>query len=531
MMTLSKSHQVREQFEHCLGIIRQASVEILLLLKVHASEGKDPRWFLEQLDNARLGLGGWAALAKRLHLNDAEMSNFTLQLRLLQQRVPQYESGQEVSDNQLIAATRFVTALEHVKRQQPLLTYNTELAPADEAHQQQAQKQVRALELMLKALVLKAWPDPSRLNNHLKTLFSADQVRRWLRQGERNEVLSGMKFSELALMVVDKKEFSRYYASLFSDPQLLTLMVEPRKTLHTFLDHIRLIRNTLVAGQSLTPAQIVLVDSYYAQIAGPVQRAFEQGRTRINPAELLAVDTSELHRFWEQAQQKNKATDGDIFEIRENIDKPQRRAERTPEQRDQLISVLLWGAVGVMVLAMLAGGVWLFVDDTQPRAAEVAVVQTQKPEVMRDTPTSRETLTRMGITWDENNFRSAIDRDDTRVVQLFLKGGMDWKVSWTEQAHSVGNVAVLDMLMRYRLQMTEQKPCRRFITSLSHAMSTGEKLTDARKTWLKAFCTVPAVVERQRYEVVQATRRAQAQPDASSKKWQDIQTAIYDVIR
>jgi hypothetical protein len=259
---------------------------------------------------------------------------------------------------------------------------------------------------MLKALVLKAWPDPSRLNNHLKTLFSADQVRRWLRQGERNDVLSGMKFSELALREVDKKEFSRYYASLFSDPQLLTLMVEPRKTLHTFLDHIRLIRNTLVAGQSLTPAQIVLVDSYYAQIAGPVQRAFEQGRTRINPAELLAVDTSELHRFWEQAQQKNKATDGDIFEIRENIDKPQRRAERTPEQRDQLISVLLWGAVGVMVLAMLAGGVWLFVDDTQPRAAEVAVVQTQKPEVMRDTPTSRETLTRMGITWDENNFRS-----------------------------------------------------------------------------------------------------------------------------
>jgi hypothetical protein len=131
-------------------------------------------------------------------------------------------------------------------------------------------------------------------------LFSADQVRRWLRQGERNDVLSGMKFSELALMVVDKKEFSRYYASLFSDPQLLTLMVEPRKTLHTFLDHIRLIRNTLVAGQSLTPAQIVLVDSYYAQIAGPVQRAFEQGRTRINPAELLAVDTSELHRFWEE---------------------------------------------------------------------------------------------------------------------------------------------------------------------------------------------------------------------------------------
>ncbi|MBK4711619.1 hypothetical protein JJQ47_13820, partial [Enterobacter cloacae] len=83
---MSSSHHTREQFEHCLAAIRQASVEILLLLNVPVSEGKDPRWFLEQLDSARLGLGGW---------NDAEMTAFTLQLRLLQQRVPQYESGQD----------------------------------------------------------------------------------------------------------------------------------------------------------------------------------------------------------------------------------------------------------------------------------------------------------------------------------------------------------------------------------------------------------------------------------------------------
>ena len=103
-MTLSTSHHIREQFEHCLAVIRHASVEILLLLNVHASEGKDPRWFLEQLDSVRLALGGWGAVAKKLNLNDAEMSEFTLQLRLLQQRVPQYESGQDVSENQLIAA-------------------------------------------------------------------------------------------------------------------------------------------------------------------------------------------------------------------------------------------------------------------------------------------------------------------------------------------------------------------------------------------------------------------------------------------
>ncbi|KJJ05449.1 hypothetical protein UP03_12265, partial [Enterobacter hormaechei] len=57
---------------------------------------------------------GWAG--------GAEMTAFTLQLRLLQQRVPQYESGQDVSENQLIAAMRFVTSLEYLRLQQPLLT-------------------------------------------------------------------------------------------------------------------------------------------------------------------------------------------------------------------------------------------------------------------------------------------------------------------------------------------------------------------------------------------------------------------------
>jgi len=532
MMTLSKSHLIREQFERCLGIIRQASVEILLLLKVHVAEGKDPRWFLEQLDSARLALGGWARVAKQLNLNDAELSQFTLQLRLLQQRVPQYESGQDVSDNQLIAATRFVTALEHLRLQQPLLTYSTEMGPSDELRQQHAQKQVRALELMIKGLIMQAWPDPTRLNNHLKTLFSADRVRGWLRQGERNDALGGMMFSELALMLVDKKEYSRSYSALFSDPSLLTLMVEPRKTLQSFLDDIRLIRNNIIASQPLTSAQTLLLDNYYAQIAGPVQRAFEEGRTAVNPAGLMAEGVHELNLFWENARKKNKATGDDIFEVRDTIDKPNRRPARTPEQRDYLISVVLWGAVGVMVMGMVGMGTWLLIESSTPTqaASTVAPVQTVAEE-MRETPSSRETLTRMGVTWDENNFRAAIDRNDIRVALLFLKAGMDWKLSWTEHALSVNHREVLDLLMRYRLQMTQEKPCRQFITTLGHAMSAGQSLTGLRKEYLQTFCTVPAVVERQRREMDQAKRRAQAQPNDSTKKWQAIQTAIYEVIR
>ncbi|MEB7544684.1 STY4199 family HEPN domain-containing protein [Enterobacter huaxiensis] len=529
-MTLSTSHPIREQFERCLAVIRQASVEILLLLNVHVSEGKDPRWFLEQLDTARLGLGGWGAVAKQLNLNDAEMSEFTLQLRLLQQRVPQYESGQDVTENQRIVAVRFVTALEHLRLQQPLLTYSTDLAPGSDVQQQQAHKQVRAIELMIKGLIQQAWPDQVRLNNHLKTLFNADRVRRWLKLGDINDVLSGMMFSELAQLLVDKKEFSRYYASLFSDPTMLTLLVEPRKTLQTFLDDIRQIRNCITVQQSLSSAQLMLLDGYYAQIARPVQRAFEEGRTRINPAGLLSVDASELHDFWEKAQKMDRVTGGDLFEVRDTIEKPTQRAPRTPEQREQIISGVLWGAVGVMVIAIVAGGFWL-VTSGKPQPAAVNAAETPPPQEMREMPSSRETLTKAGVTWDENNFRSAINRNDTRVALLFLQGGMDWKLSWTEEAMAAGHDDVLELMLRYRNNMTEEKPCRRFINTLSHAMANGGSLTLMRKQYLQAFCTVPAVVKRQQHDADMATRRAKSQPDAATKKWQSIQTAIYEVIR
>jgi len=529
-MILSTSHHNREQFERCLAVIRQASVEILLLLNVHVSEAKDPCWFLEQLDNARLAWGGWTAVAKQFHLNDAEMSAFTLQLRLLKQRVPQYESGQDVSDNQLIVAMRFVTALEHLRLQQPLLTYSTELATGSELQQQQAHKQVRAIELMLKGLIQQAWPDQVRLNNHLKTLFNADRVRRWLKLGEIHDVLSGMLFSELAQLLVDKKEFSRYYASLFNDSSMLTLMVDPRKTLQIFLDDIRQIRNSITVQQTLSSAQIQLLDSYYSQITRPIQRAFEEGRTRINPTGFMAVDASELHTFWKNAQKMDRVTGSDLFEVRDTIEKPTQRAARTPEQREQLISGMLWAAVAVMVIVIVVGGVWL-VTSGKPQPAVVNAAEPAQPQEMRETPSSRETLTRMGVTWDENNFRSAINRNDTRVALLFLQGGMDWKLSWTEEAMSADYDDVLELLLRYRNRMVEEKPCRRFINTLSHAMSNGEALTSARKQYLKAFCTVPAVVKRQQHEADMATRRAKAQPDATSKKWQTIQSAIYEVIK
>jgi hypothetical protein len=283
-MTNSVLQTTRTAFEHSLGIIRHASVEILLLLGVHASDGKDPRWFLEQLDQARLNLGGWSAVARRLHLNDAQLSRFTLQLRHLQQNVPQYESGQEVSENQLIAALRVVVSLEQLRQHQPLLNYNTAIETPDHRQQMVAERQLRAIEMTMIALISQMWPDKTQLNRYLKQCFGADKLRGWIRQGEGQEPLSGMRFSELALMIVDKKTFSRHYAAIFNDASVLSLFVEPRLTLRVFLDDCRQARNSVLADVPLTSAQLALLSCQFQHIVRPVQRAYEQGRSRVNPA-------------------------------------------------------------------------------------------------------------------------------------------------------------------------------------------------------------------------------------------------------
>lgn len=530
MSTLSR--QVGQQYEHCLSVIRQASLEILTLLKLRVTEGKDPRWFLEQLDQARLNLGGWGAVAKRLNINDSQLSEFMLQLRHLQQGIPSYEHGLTATENQLIAAERFVVTLEQIKQQQPLLMFNTGYAGDAEQLQEQAERQIRTIQLTLRGLVMQVWPDIPHLHQYLSVQFGSHDVMRWRSRSPTENVLDGMTFSELALLIVDKKAFTRYYSSLFNHSTSLTFLAEQRLTLHTFLDDVRRMRNTLLAHHPLTEMECQLLDLYTEQITTPVQHAYEQGRTRVNPASLMAADGSEIQRYWALARDFTHAWGVDGKPIADSIERLSHKARERADTRERIAAAVLWGAVAVSVLGMALGGISLLTSSPEPRPyveppQPVVVTEAESPS-----PTSpREMLARRGILWDRNALRSAIDRNDTEVTTLFLRAGMTWQLAWTDAAMAAQHEDVLNLLLRYHLQMDEPKPCRRFINTLTHELSQGAQLTAIRKSYLQSFCTTPAVVARQRLAVDNAERRSKATGDANSKKWLAIQKSVYDVIR
>ena len=524
----TSSRQVGQHFEHCLSIIRQASIEILTLLKLRVTEGKDPRWFLEQLDQARLNLGGWGAVAQRLGINDSQLSEFMLQLRHLQQGIPSYEHGQGATENQLIAALRFVVTLEQIKQQQPLLMFNTGYASDAEQPQEPALRQIRAVELTLRGLIGEVWPDEPHLHHFLKSQFGAHECSRWHSRSPSGELLDGMTFSEIALLLIDKKTFSRHFTSFFNYAAALTFLAEQRLTLHLFLDDIRRMRNSVLAHRALGEMECLLLDLYAQQITAPVQRAYEQGRSRVNPASLMAADGAEVQQFWEQAHDYARAYGQDGRPIPDSIERLSQKTRQRADTRDRILAAVLWCAVRVTVL----GGIWLLTAAPETVPSTVSAIEEQAVAAeARAMPSPREILARRGILWDSNALRSAIDSNNIEVAELFLRGGMNWQLAWTDLAMSAGHQAVLNLLLRYRLQMDEPKPCRRFINTLTHEMSQGAPLNAVRKSYLQAFCTILAVVARQRQAVDNAQRRNQATGDAQSKKWLLIQRSIYDVIR
>lgn len=546
-MTSNAQLLTRDKFETCLSVIRQASLQILPLLKIRAADGKDPQWFFQQLEQARQSMGSWAAVARRLNLNDAEISQFTLLLRHLQQLVPQYESGQEVSDNQLISALRFVSYLELVRGKQPLLGYSTDLSAGDEAQQQAAQRQIRALELMLRGLVNSAWGSQSQLVNQLKRQFGGDKVRRWLKNAERGDVLSGLRFSELALLLVDKKEFARHYAALYQNAPQLSFLIDKRKTLQTFLDDIRQIRNDLMHQRPLTTVQIALLDNYYRETSAPVQRAFDEGRSKVNPAALLAAEESQLRDFIAQAQKRHAANGGDNEEVRDTIEGPELRNANKRHDAAETASVALWGIVGVAVIGMAVFALIVFSDATRPSqntAAPQVVTKVMAADHAPENNSPRDMLANMGITWDENSLHLAITRGDSRIIRLFMQGGMNWKASYAESALAADYRDALTTLLQYRTQMDEVRPCRRMVNSTSQAMKDGQSLTSMRKKFLQTFCSTPDVVKRQKEELERALLRqagqkrrydeAKAQglrPEPVSTDEVDIQQAIYNAMR
>lgn len=298
--------------------------------------------------------------AAKLGLNESELSAFEQTLSDVQ-RWSQAPEGPRRDDFLRLASLATLQWLEriaqHVGVEAPALT-----TPFTE---ERCASAVRALELVLRELIQESYRTQGALTSRLQHLFKPEQLARWQRAGG-NDVLNGLSFGELASFFVSKDEYPRYQP-LLEVGDFLAMLRERRKTLRTYLDSLRLVRNSLAHHKPLTTVQRALVEAYTKEIFSPLDLSWREGRTTINPENFLAPTTEGLREWVDGLADDVREVQDELASLRDDV-----------ASTKQAVGALEGG----LVLVLLSGFFFLFTIGVT--AADVLLTpQTEVPDLAR----------------------------------------------------------------------------------------------------------------------------------------------------
>jgi len=207
-------------------------------------------------------------------------------------------SAAKQSDGTLAAITclRCLFLLEPILQRK--LSCDAPLLIDEQTDVGQARKQVRAVELILRAMIREKHVDEDRLLERLRVLFAnaPKDINRWLKDADPGDVLSGMLLRDLSAVFTHAEEWNLYEA-LYDRVKILEVASDRRNTIETYLADVNSIRNCVAHHKNLTRVQIELLNVYYAELVEPIQRLFRAGRTGVNPEAIATVDKSTVDRY------------------------------------------------------------------------------------------------------------------------------------------------------------------------------------------------------------------------------------------
>ena len=256
-------------------------------------------------------------------------------------------------------------------------------------------RRVRAIELVCRCLVGERHADQQHLVAHLKSLVGDKAVDKWLRSADRDDVLSGTAFSELASIFVNKKEFE-HYEHLYEETPFLSLLREKRKTIQSFLEDIRRIRNTLAHNKQISPVQLALLDLYYDELMSPVEQSHAAGDTCVDPAQFLEVSQADLADYFANLHDDLMSVKDDIGELRAEMSKGFAEVSAdTAQIRETTHGInrrLAWTLGGVAVAVVIATyGAYL----TWGTGEQVAQIDQTTKQIDRKTSALEDTTKRI----------------------------------------------------------------------------------------------------------------------------------------
>ena len=242
-------------------------------------------------------------LAEKLNINLALLQQFEVALA----NFNKHKNNDKIN---YVAALRLVSWLDTISKSSGQnFKVDIDKVLSDE---NLAIKQVRALELILRDLIISHNGGKESLVLKLNDLMKEETVQKWIDSGDETGVLSGTTFSELSAIFLDKRIFASY-DELFQQENGLKYDKNKIKSLRFFLEDIRLIRNAIAHNKKVTPVQIELLNAYYSEITAPVELGKTNGATEVDPNVYLNVSDEEVKTYIKDVQE-------DLSEVKEGLD-------------------------------------------------------------------------------------------------------------------------------------------------------------------------------------------------------------------
>ena len=242
-------------------------------------------------------------LAEKLNINSALLQQFEVALA----NFNKHKNNDKVN---YVAVLRLVSWLDTISKSSGQnFKVDIDKVFSDE---NLAIKQVRALELILRDLIISHNGGKESLVLKLNDLMKEKTVQKWIDSGDETGVLSGTTFSELSAIFLDKRIFASY-DELFQQENGLKYDKNKIKSLRFFLEDIRLIRNAIAHNKKVTPVQIELLNAYYSEITAPVELGKTNGTTEVDPNVYLNASDEEVKTYIKDVKE-------DLSEVKEGLD-------------------------------------------------------------------------------------------------------------------------------------------------------------------------------------------------------------------
>ena len=352
-----------------LNMLLKSSSDLLALIG-HESPEDSGQSLVSAYNKAKSRLSS-SEVASKLNLSDAELPLFEASLRDFAKRFDAIESD-DPDRTTVISALRLASWLETLQSRGVAITIpDFSGLPVDE---DVGRKQIRALELILRSLVSERFGGD--LEKQLKAIIKPELVDKWKASGDPDDLLSGTTFSELASLVVNKDEFS-HYEKLYSHSTYLNYLRDRRKTVQNFLDDVRRVRNVLAHNKSISDAQLQLLELYYEELTSPIQDAFDNGETSVDPSAYLDVSREELQSYFVDIKEDIASVQDELADFRASVEgdlgviKEDTAVIRETTAGVKSRTTMI--AAGVVALLVLVGGSYFFLVGTQENTEAILV--------------------------------------------------------------------------------------------------------------------------------------------------------------